>query len=358
MPTQRPPHDRVSRRQWLLRAGGGVAGAVAGLAGSRLLEASQGQEASLGPAGSAGDQGKLFSPVCSQISAAGEQRLEKPFRFALNTATIMGQKLSVPEQIEVAAKAGYDGIEPWIRDLEAYQQSGGKLADLRKRLEDHHLTVVGAIGFSPWIVEDEAVRAKGLEQMRREMEWVAELGGRWIAAPPAGATKGPIPLSAVAERYRRLLELGHQVGVIPQLEVWGASKTLGRLAEAVYVAIEAGHPQAGLLLDVYQLYKGGSSFEGLRLVAGSAMHTLHINDYPADPPRETINDSHRVYPGDGVAPWDRIVQILYEIGFRGYLSLELFNREYWKQDALQVARTGLEKIRAVVAKALKNFSTQ
>jgi sugar phosphate isomerase/epimerase len=59
-----------------------------------------------------------------------------------------------------------------------------------------------------------------------------------------------------------------------------------------------------------------------------------------------------------VAPWDRIVQILYEIGFRGYLSLELFNREYWKQDALQVARTGLEKIRAVVAKALKNFSTQ
>jgi len=88
------------------------------------------------------------------------------------------------------------------------------------------------------------------------------------------------------------------------------------------------------------------------------MHTLHIDDYPADPPRETINDSHRVYPGDGVAPWDRIVQILYEIGFRGYLSLELFNREYWKQDALQVARTGLEKIRAVVAKALKNFSTQ
>jgi hypothetical protein len=30
------------------------------------------------------------------------------------------------------------------------------------------------------------------------------------------------------------------------------------------------------------------------------------------------------------------------------LSLELFNETYWKQDALEVARTGLEKMRAVV----------
>lgn len=290
--------------------------------------------------------------VSTDAPAAAVTRPEKPFRFALNTSTIMGQKLSPPEQIDVAAKAGYDGIEPWIRDLAAYQEAGGKLADLRKRLEDHGLAAVSAIGFAPWIVDDEAARTKGLEQMRREMEWVAQLGGRRIAAPPAGATKNPIPLAAIADRYRKLLELGQQVGVTPQLEVWGASQTLGRLSEAVYVAIETGHPQACLLLDVYQLYKGGSSFEGLRLVAGATMHALHINDYPADPPRETINDSHRVYPGDGVAPLDRILRILYETGFRGYLSLEVFNREYWKQDALQAARTGLEKIKAAVQKAL------
>jgi sugar phosphate isomerase/epimerase len=41
------------------------------------------------------------------------------------------------------------------------------------------------------------------------------------------------------------------------------------------------------------------------------------------------------------------------MGYRGYLSLELFNREYWKQDAFQVAKTGLEKTRAAVRKALK-----
>ena len=34
------------------------------------------------------------------------------------------------------------------------------------------------------------------------------------------------------------------------------------------------------------------------------------------------------------------------------LSLELFNRDYWKQDALTVARTGREKIQALVQRAV------
>jgi hypothetical protein len=34
------------------------------------------------------------------------------------------------------------------------------------------------------------------------------------------------------------------------------------------------------------------------------------------------------------------------------LSLELFNPTYWKQDALVVARTGVEKMKRAVARAL------
>ena len=49
-----------------------------------------------------------------------------------------------------------------------------------------------------------------------------------------------------------------------------------------------------------------------------------------------------------MAPLKGILQDLKQIGFHGFLSLELFNRDYWKQDPLQVARTGLEKMRKVV----------
>jgi sugar phosphate isomerase/epimerase len=77
-----------------------------------------------------------------------------------------------------------------------------------------------------------------------------------------------------------------------------------------------------------------------------------MNDYPADPPRATITDAHRVYPGDGAAPLDDLFHNLRDIGYRGMLSLELFNEKYYAQDPLEVAKTGLEKTRAAVRKAL------
>ena len=56
--------------------------------------------------------------------------------------------------------------------------------------------------------------------------------------------------------------------------------------------------------------------------------------------------------GDGVAPLTEIFQLLQKIGFNGVLSLELFNPKYWQQDALTVAKTGLQKMKDSVAKAL------
>ena len=142
------------------------------------------------------------------------------------------------------------------------------------------------------------------------------------------------------------------VGVVPQVEVWGFSKTLGTLGEAAMTAMSADHSKACILADVYHMHKGNSGFRGLKLLGKDSMKVLHINDYPANPTRETITDADRVYPGDGVAPLGRIFRDLDAIGFRGYLSIELFNRAYWKLDAATVLETALGKLRASVRAAL------
>jgi sugar phosphate isomerase/epimerase len=54
-------------------------------------------------------------------------------------------------------------------------------------------------------------------------------------------------------------------------------------------------------------------------------------------------------PGDGVAPFDKIIKQLHTINPGMVFSLELFNREYWKQDPLQVAKLGLERMKGVVS---------
>lgn len=271
------------------------------------------------------------------------------FGYSLNTSTISGQKLTLAEEVEVAAKAGYGGIEPWIREMDRHVQEGGSLADLGKKCRDLGLEVVDAIGFFEWAVDDEARRKKGLDEARRNMEMVRQLGGSRIAAPPFGATEqADLDLRRVADRYRALLEVGDGFGVTPLVEVWGFSRPISRLGEAALVAIESGHPRAAILADVYHLHKGGSDFGGLHLLGPDAIPVLHMNDYPAAP-RDKLSDADRVYPGDGVAPLKDIFGALRKVGFHGWLSLELFNRDYWKDDALTVARTGLEKMKAAAA---------
>jgi sugar phosphate isomerase/epimerase len=290
----------------------------------------------------------------AQTKAADKKTSNKdPFRYCLNTSTVQGQKLDLAEIVEIAAKAGYQAIEPWLFELEQYAKKGGSLRQLGQRIRDRGLSVESAIAFPEWIVDDNDRRKKGMEAARKAMDLVQQIGGKRLAAPPAGATKqADLNLLEAARRYRDLLEMGDKFGVVPQVELWGSSRTLGRLGEAVLVALESGHSRACVLADVYHLYKGGSEFAGLRLLNGAAMHVLHFNDYPAKPPRTSITDAQRVYPGDGVAPLKQLVRDLHTIGFQGVLSLELFNREYWKQDALTVARTGLAKMRAVVRAAL------
>lgn len=272
-----------------------------------------------------------------------------PFILGLNTSTLRGHKLSIVEEIAIAEKAGYGGMEPWIDELEKYAASGQSLKDLGKRFRDAGISVESAIGFFEWIVDDEGRRKKALESARRSMDLVQQIGGKRLAAPPVGATDRAMPdLLRVAERYRALLELGDRIGVVPEVEVWGPSRTLGRLGEAAMVAIEADHPSACILPDVYHLHRGGSGLGGVKLLSPRSIHVFHFNDYPANPPREKLTDADRVYPGDGTAPLEALLRDLADGGFRVMLSLELFNRQYWSQDPMTVARTGFEKMNALV----------
>jgi 2-keto-myo-inositol isomerase len=297
--------------------------------------------------------GLAITPLAkAQTSVAPTQTGgRKMRRFLLNTGTLLGYNLSIEEEIAVTAQAGYDGIEIWLMRLEKYLDEGKSLADLKKRIDDSGLTVENAIGFASWIVDDEVARSRGLEQMKRDMGRLAQIGCTRIAAPASGATGKRIDdLEACGKRYRAILELGEREGVTPLLELWGGSATLQKLPDVVAIAMLAVHPKASLLLDAYHLYKGGNDYVSLGQLNGRAMPVFHLNDYPAEPPRETIADKDRVFPGDGICPFDVLLPTLDAIGFDGVLSLELFNQDYVRNyTPLELAKTGLEKMRGLFA---------
>ena len=293
--------------------------------------------------------GASLAPVAFATAAKSAHN----FKFCLNTSTIRGQKPGLKKYIEIAAKAGYDSLELWITDVKAYKEEGNSLSALKKFIDDNGVTIEGAIGFAPWMVEDEKQRTAGFVQMESEMDLMGEIGCERIAAPAAGVKPDDVlDLFKVGERYKQLVELGRQTGVMPQLEFWGPSPAFYHFGQALMVAAAANDPDVKILPDVYHLFRGGSGYEGLKMVNGNLIDIIHMNDFPGDVPREKQNDGHRVYPGDGVAPLKQILTDLANMGGTKVLSLELFNAEYWKQDALAVAKTGLEKMKKAVQSIL------
>src|SRR5690606_15776359 len=121
------------------------------------------------------------SPAATAADAHSLTRKQRKPRYCLNMSTIRGQGLTLPEQVRISAEAGYDAIEPWMRDLYQFVEQGGRLSDLKKQLDDAGLTVESAIGFAQWIVDDPAARQAGLEEARRDMDLLRQIGGKRIA---------------------------------------------------------------------------------------------------------------------------------------------------------------------------------
>lgn len=270
------------------------------------------------------------------------------FRFSLNTSTISGQKPGLIKYLEIASKAGYDGIELWIRDVKEYLDQGNSMAELQKHIHDSGLTVENAIGFATWMVDEEEQRKAAFIQMKEEMELIGQLGCKRIAACAKGLVPGSqVDLLKIGERYKQVLGLGRQTGVMPVLEFWGHSP-FSTLGQAMMVCAVADDPDVHILADVYHMFRGGAGFDALGMLRGDVIEIFHMNDYVLSISRDQQMDKDRVYPGDGEAPLKQILTHLAQMGGTKVLSLELFNPEYYKQDPYLVAKTGLQKMKAQV----------
>jgi 2-keto-myo-inositol isomerase len=270
------------------------------------------------------------------------------FSYCLNTSTIRSQGASVVDAIDVAADAGYAGIEPWVSELDAWVEAGGTLATVRDHASRRGIGIVNLIAFFEWAVPEPERRAAGLAEARRCFAMARQLDCAFVAAAPLGIHEQQVELFPVAQRFAELLDAAAEYGVTPLLEFWGMARTLGTAGEALLIAAECGRPDVQILADVYHMYRGSGHFHGLEHFGPNRLGLVHVNDYPPQPGRDTIADADRVYPGDGIAPWPEIVTRLHALGYQGMLSLELFNPTYWERGPAVAARERLAKLKRCV----------
>jgi len=265
------------------------------------------------------------------------------FKYALNASTI--RPTPIMDKIKIAAEAGYTGIELWHDEIDDYLQGGGALSDLRKMLEDRGLAVPTTIYLAGWFETTGDEYLRGLDECKRRMEQSVTLGAPYIIAGPPGGTAD---YAVGAAHYRELLAIGREIGVLPAMEFLGFVEQLNTVEDALDVMTRADDENATTVVDPFHIFRGGGSVESLVKLADRQIAVSHFNDVPASPARELQHDKDRVMPGEGEFDLHRYVDLLRQIGYNRFLSLELFREDLWLEDPLEVARVGLDKMRSVV----------
>jgi len=267
-----------------------------------------------------------------------------PFRTAMNASTLRPFALDAPAQLRTCAAAGFQGAELWLRDIRAFREAGGSLADLGKLAGDLGVEVFDGIAFFEWEDADPAVRAAGIEKAREEMGMLAAIGCRAVAAPPWGDTEN-VTVEAAGERFARLWTVGREAGVEPYLEMWGHRGNIRTVGAAMAILEHSDVRGAKVLVDPIHIHKGGGSFADLAVLPRGSIGVAHVNDFSLAIDRAKLTDKDRRFPGDGEADLALFRDMVLRTGYRGYLSLEVFIEDYGGLTAEEVARRGLESIR-------------
>lgn len=280
-----------------------------------------------------------------------EKRYQKgvsPWPVCLDTATI--RPASLKDKIKIAAKAGYDAIEPWDNELQKFEAEGGNLKDLGKEIKDSGLFVPSVIGLWNALPPTKELWEESLKDTRNRMRMAADIGAQHIQTIPNTVGEN-YNQKWVADRYRDIIEIGlNDYKIYPALVFvkYFPVKTMG---QAAGIALDANHPHAMIILDVYHMYISEGGFEGIKLLRGEMIAIFQFNDAPASPTLRELKDEHRVYPGDGILPLAQIFKDLKGTNYKGCVSLEMYNPKYWKEDLQVVADTGLRKTLEVLHKA-------
>jgi 4-hydroxyphenylpyruvate dioxygenase len=289
----------------------------------------------------------LLVPVVAALaaraaSAAGKMTLA----IHQNTSAGAGYRAS----LEGWSRAGITHVELTNTLLDGFLKAD-TLAAARRVLTDLGLTpVCGACGV-PGLWEPNPNRAVSLENFTRRCEMFASLGLPRIYAPTVTTQKFTLDdYRAGGDRMREVGEIAKQFGLTALAEAVRSSTYISTLTTLLRMTREAAHPNMAPLLDFYHFWSGLNKLEDLDLIRPREIGHVHFQDVP-DMPRELLDNTTRLIPGDGVAPLTTILRKLASKGYEGALAVELFLPTFQQGDPAEVAREVRRKAEIVMRRA-------
>lgn len=262
-------------------------------------------------------------------------------RTCINGATTMPYTLE--QDIENAGKVVFEGVELWVEKVEKYLQHHSP-EDLKAELQKWNLQAASLCGYGlDPSQKDSSEAVKRIGEAARVANAIGcpillVFGG----GMPEGATKSEA-IKKAAKLAREFGEACAEFGVKIALEPLGLHSFMPGPREALQIAEEAGLNNIGIMMDTFHYYKSGVSIDEIASIPIKKLLIVHINDCE-QLPREQLTDAHRLYPGLGVIPLREMLGVLKQKGYDGFLSVEIFREEYWKEPPEVISKKAKEHL--------------
>jgi sugar phosphate isomerase/epimerase len=284
------------------------------------------------------------------------QRREAPVKIAICNETFVDEKLAPwpwEKALDSMAAAGYDGVEVAPYTLAEHPPSidAQRRRDLRRAAERSGMDLVGL----HWLLAktkglyvttpDDAVRLRTSDYLIELTRLCADLGGRLmvIGSPMQRNLLPGIPRAKAfeyaVEVFGRVLPEAGRQGVTLLIEPLSPLDTdFIRTAEDGIEMVRAlGHPNFQLHLDVKAM-SGSETRPIPDVIKSSIGHLRHFH----------ANDPNLLGPGMGEVDHRPILRALKEAGYRGYLSVEVFD---YSPGPEHIAKTSIAYLKRLLAGA-------
>jgi 2-keto-myo-inositol isomerase len=294
-------------------------------------------------------RGMLLAPVAlAATSAVTTAANEKKMTLAMHQNTSNGA--GYRKSLEGWARAGIKDVEITNVLLDEFLKTDS-LASARGVITDLGLNLVhGATGVTE-LWEPNPNRAAALENLKRRCETYANMGLNRVYATTATNKKvTEEDYKAAPESMHDAGEVAKQFNISLRIEFLRTSTFICALPTILKMTRAAAHPNIVPMLDCYHFWSGLSKLEDLDMIRPEELGHVHFQDVP-DIPRELLDSSTRIIPGDGISPLTRILGKLSEKGYVGPLSVELFLPKFQQGDPYEVAREIRVKSEAVMRRA-------
>ena len=253
-------------------------------------------------------------------------------RTSIATVCLSG---TLTEKLHACAEAGFDGVEIFEPDLIASPTSPEEVAALARRLGlslDLYQPFRDAEGVTEKEFETVLHRARSKFRLMQRLGMDTML----VCSNVATATLDDDAVSA--GQLRRLGEEAAAYGVRLAYEALAWGRFVDDYRRAWRIAELADHPAVGVCLDSFHVLSRAHDLADIERIPGDRIFFLQLADAPAlTMDLLSWSRHHRLFPGEGSFDLAGFVGHALNAGYRGPLSLEVFNDTFRQTEVLRTA---------------------